>query len=319
MKHIAIPKTDLSPSQIALGTSVFDTRDISRDTAYALLDAYMKAGGNFIDTAHIYADWFPGTKSSSEKFLGQWMKSTGVRDQIVLATKGAHPFLSSMNMSRMSPQEIATDVNESLEYLQVDTIDLYWLHRDDTTRPVGEILESLNEHIRAGKIRAIGCSNWRPARIQESLDYANANALQPFVANQPMWSLAVPNIADWPDKTITAMDKETFALHQRTNMAVVAWSSQARGFFTKLAAGKTLSDGERKLYGNETNTRRLERAKTLAEKYNVSITHIALSYLLSQPFPTFPIIGCRTLDQLHDSLQAADLQLTANDLTYLEN
>lgn len=316
MKTLNIPGTDLSPSQICLGTSEFNAR-IPADEAYALLDAFIENGGNFLDTAHVYADWIPGTKSSSEKFLGQWLRQTGLRRQIVLATKGAHPFLATMNTPRMSPAEIAADLNESLEYLQTDTIDLYWLHRDDPSRPVGEILEALNEHVRAGRIRCFGCSNWRISRIQEVLDYAKAHGLQGFVANQPMWSLAVPNLAEWPDQTIVALDDEGVAFHKRTQMALIPFSSQARGFFTKLAAGKTLADSERRLYHNEANLRRLERATTLAKRYAVSVTEIVLSYALSQPFPVFPIVGCRTIEQLNDSLKAANLTLTAEDVAYL--
>lgn len=319
LKYVQIPQTDLRPSQICLGTGPYSTPDFGRDTAYALLDAYLASGGNFLDTAHVYADWIPGTKSSGEKFLGQWLADTGVRDQVILATKGAHPLLSSMNVPRMSPAEIATDVNESLEYFCVDTIDLYWLHRDDIARPVGEIIESLNEHIRAGKLRAIGCSNWRVERIREAQAYASAHGLHGFVANQPMWSLAVPNMEDWPDKTIMAMGDDGVAFHNETNLPVIPFSSQARGFFTKLASGKPLSQGDQRMYYNETNVRRLERAQTLAQRLDVTVTAIALSYLLSQPFPTLPIVGCRTLDQLHDTLQAADLRLTNEDLAFLES
>src|SRR5258707_9989999 len=293
---------------------------LPRAAAFDLLDEFVALGGNFIDTAHVYSNWIPGEKSRSEKTIGEWLKDRGNRTEIVLATKGAHPDLATMHISRLSPADIAHDVAESLEFFQTDSIDLYWLHRDDTAIPISDILEPLNEQVAAGKIRYFGCSNWKVSRIQAAVDYAANKNIQGFAANQPMWSLAPPNLDQLSDKTLVAMDSDATAFHGRTGMAVIPYTSQAQGFFTKLAAsGRAgLSESVSKVYYNETNVRRLERAQTLAKRYGVSLNDVVLAYLLYQPFTTIPVVGCKTLDQLHSSLKAADLKLTVEEVQYLE-
>jgi aryl-alcohol dehydrogenase-like predicted oxidoreductase len=317
LKTLVIPNTGLAPTQICLGTGSFGG-SLSQADSFAMLDAFYARGGRFLDTAHIYSDWIPGTKSMSEKTLGWWFRSSGLRDKIIIATKGAHPLLSSMHISRMSPADLHTDVTESLDFLQTDRIDLYWLHRDAPALPVAEIIEPLNEHVRAGRLRCLGCSNWHISRIREANAYAAARGLQGFVANQPMWSLAVPDLANWPDQTLVAMDAAGVAFHRETQIAAIPYSSQAHGYYTKLDAGKTLADSTRKLYDNETSRSRLPRAQELAKKYGVGVTEIALAYLMAHPFPVFPIIGCHTIAQLDDSLKVFHVTLTPDDVAYLE-
>ena len=192
MKYVNIPHSDLYPSCLCLGSNRFGTV-IDHADAFALLDAFVAMGGNFIDTALIYADWIPGApKSASEKTIGQWLKHSGNRDRVVLATKGGHPNLSTMHLHRLSKADITRDIDASLSNLQTDVIDLYWLHRDATSVPVTILIDTLNEQVQVGKIRYFGCSNWQVERIIAANDYANKNDLQGFVASQPWWSLAQP-------------------------------------------------------------------------------------------------------------------------------
>ena len=163
MKYVTIPNSDLRVSQICLGSADAGASVTPKD-AFSLFDAFVAEGGNFLDTAHVYSNWIPNTKSTSEKLIGQWLRKSGMRNDIVIATKGAHPELTSMNVSRLSADDIALDVSESLEYLQTDMIDLYWLHRDDVHIPVDEIIDALNEQVKAGHIRYFGCSNWTISR-----------------------------------------------------------------------------------------------------------------------------------------------------------
>jgi aryl-alcohol dehydrogenase-like predicted oxidoreductase len=321
MKQVGIPGTDLIVSPICLGTTDLGLGDLQEDAAFELLNEYVEQGGNFIDTAHVYSNWIPGEICRSEKLIGKWLKSTGTRDRIVLGTKGAHPELDSMHISRLSPAEITQDLNESLEYLQTDHIDIYWLHRDDTAVPVAGILETLNEQVKAGKIRHLGCSNWKAYRIQEALDYAASKGIRGFVANQPLWSLAAPNLDKAPDKTLVAMDDDGIAFHKRTGMAAIPYSSQGKGFFTKLAASGLdgVSKADIQMYGNDVNNQRLGRIQKLANQYRVTVNSIVLAYLLSQPFTTIPIVGCKKLDHLHASLEANELRLTPEEISFLEN
>lgn len=314
MKTVTIPSTGLSPACICLGTNYFGT-EVPASVAVDLLDSYTAMGGNFIDTAHIYADWIPGTKSVSEKTLGKWMADRKNRHRMILATKGGHPPLETPHISRLSRQDLYFDVEESLRFLQTDYIDLYWLHRDDPRIPVGEMLGTLNELVTSGKIRYFGCSNWHATRMVEAHAYAAAHQLRGFIANQPNWSLAVLNDGAVTDKTLVEMDQAAITYHRQTGLAAIPYSAQAKGFFQKLP--DHLKPRDRELYWNEINLRRAEKVTHLAGKYGVSISAIVLGYLIGQPFVTIPVIGTRNVVQLQDSLRAANVNLTAEDVAFL--
>ncbi len=316
MKHLTIPQTNLSVSQICLGTGSFGSA-VSEADAFKLLDAFVEAGGNFIDSARIYASWLPDGANASERTVGNWLVSRGLRDQMIVSTKGAHPDLSSMHISRLSREDIHADIQDSLKYLQTDHIDVYWLHRDDVQRPVADILGTLNDEAAAGTIRYFGGSNWTVARLREATAYAQKAGVMNFIGNQPMWSMAEPNRDAIGDKTLVQMDEEAMQFHRETGMAVIPYTSQARGYFTKLAHN-TLKEGDTRQYDSDLNHTRFERAQELAAKHNVSVTSIALSYLTSQPFTVIPIIGAHTPQQLADCLSDTDLQLSPEELSYLK-
>jgi Predicted oxidoreductases (related to aryl-alcohol dehydrogenases) len=279
----------------------------------------MEKGGNFIDTAHVYADWIPGEKSSSEKAIGRWMQARGNRDKLILGTKGGHHLLSGEIIMRLSREELSNDLTESLEYLQTDYIDIYWLHRDDTGRPVGEILETLNGFVESGKIRYFGCSNWKVQRIREAMEYSYKHGLKCFSANQMRWSLAEINPNSVGDETMEIMDKVCLDFHSETGLGAVPYSSQANGFFSKMniSGGEELNETIKKLYYNEKNIRRLKRLNRFSQELSVPIEEIILGYLTAQPFVTIPIIGCRTVRQLEESMKAGDLVLNQEMLDYL--
>ncbi len=316
---IAIPHTDLVASAICLGAGEYGS-GISQADAFRLLDAFFEQGGNFLDSALVYAEWVPNGKGVSEKTLGLWMKARRNRDQVVVGTKGAHPRLETMHIPRLSPQEMLSDLEESLRNLQTDRIDLYWLHRDDPGRPVGEIVETLNAAGKAGKLRAFGCSNWRAGRIRQAQAYATEHGLQGFAADQMLWSMAVVDFTAIGDPTLALIDEELWALHRESGLAAVPYSSQANGLFSKLARGASgeLSPLHQGMYRNPENLKRLERARRLAQELSLSLTQVVLGYLLSQPFTTLPIIGPKRMDQLLDSLSAGDIQLAPEQVKYLE-
>ena len=322
MRYRQIPGTELNPSVIVLGTASFGS-SISREDSWRMLDAFAEAGGTFIDTAHNYADWASSERSVSEKTIGEWLVRTNARSRMVVATKGASLDLRT-RAPRVNPEAIRTDLTESLEFLRVDTIDLYWLHRDDPSVPVDEILDALDEHRRAGRIRHYGCSNWRPERIRAAAAYASARGLEGFVANQLMWSLAAPNPEAITDRTLCWMDAPTYAYHRESGLAAVAFSSQAKGFFSgKYAPGATEAAESRRRavidqYYSPANFARLQAAQEIGARLGASANQVALAYLIHQPFPTYAIVGPRTVAQLADSCKAADLSLSAEDMARLD-
>lgn len=310
---------DLRPSPICLGTAELGST-VDKPTSFALLDAYLELGGNFLDTAKVYADWLPGERSTSEKLLGEWTHLRRNRQRILLATKGAHPDLDAMHVQRLSRAEIEADLHASLRHLQTELIDLYWLHRDDPARPVEDILATLNDAVHAGKIRFFGCSNWQVDRIRQANDYAAAHGLQGFAANQMMWSMAVVDVPAIGDPTIVVMEDELWNYHRATLLPAIPFSASANGLFQKLERGTYTSPNSihPKAYRHPTNLTRYERARQLAARRSLTITQVVLGYLLSQPFPTHPIVGPKSLDQLRDCLTAADVRLEQAEIASIQ-
>jgi len=303
MHSVRIPNSDLNVSSLCLGTGDLGSK-LDQAASFQLLDAFVAAGGTFLDTANVYGDWIAGTKSNSEKMIGAWLAQSGKRQQMVIGTKGMHPLLSSMNVPRSSPEEIGHDIDQSLGHLRSDVIDLYWLHRDDRARPVGEIIETLAAQVRMGKIRYFGCSNWHTERIAAANAYAAAHGLPGFVADQMWWNAAKLDAAAIPDKTVVAMDSTLYAYHQQTGLAAIPFSSQAHGLLHKLAEGKgdAIRAGHKAVYPVASNERRAVAIHTLAQELGASFTGVVLGYLQSQPFVTIPIIGAQIISHLQDSM-----------------
>jgi len=315
MPFVHLPRTNLTPSSLCLGAGSIGS-SLPREDSFALLDAFVELGGNFLDTAKIYADWEPGERSISEKTIGEWMQLRGLRDRIIVATKGAHPDLSSMHIPRLAPGDITADINASLRHLRTDRIDLYWLHRDDPSRPVEEIVETLAARVAEGGILHFGCSNWRADRIGAAQRYAAKRGIPGFVANQMLWSLAAANQSDMPDPSMVAMDAALEKYHRESGLAAIPYSSQAHGLFQKMDRG--LREIPRP-YDAGTNMARFQRVRELRAQTGLSITEITLGYLLSQPFPTIPIIGCGSPAQLRDCWQGAATRLTPEQIAFLEH
>jgi 1-deoxyxylulose-5-phosphate synthase len=286
-------------SRLALGTLGFSTA--TRDRDYALLDAWVEAGGTVIDSAHVYED------GDAERVVGQWLRDRpGVREQLVLVTKGAHP---DGDRRRVTPEAIEADLADSLERLG-EPIDLYLLHRDDPAVPVGELVDALDGHRRAGRIRAFGVSNWTLPRIEEANAYAAERGVEGICCNSPHLSLAVQNEPPWPG-CMSATCAEARAWHARTGMLLLAWSAQAGGYF----AGSTGESAS--VYRNAENGERRARAEELGRRIGAGPNAVALAWVLAQPFPTIAVVGPHSVAHLRDSLRALDLELAAGELHWL--
>ena len=318
MRIVNLPKTDLNASVLCLGVGDMGA-GITRADSFRMLDIFLSKEGNFLDTAKIYSDWIPGETSRSEKLLGAWMKERGNRGKIVLGTKGAHPELASMNTPRLSPAEIKSDLEASLRHLQTETIDLYWLHRDDPSRSIGEIIETLHSLSLSGMIRYYGCSNWSLGRIQSAQKYAADHGMVGFSAVQNLWNLAYINPGSFADPTIEIMDDALWDYHRENTLSAVPYTSQANGFFQKLAIAdeESLPSNLKAWYLNPVSLSRFNKLQELSLHTGLSTTQIVLGYLTSQPFPTFPIIGPKSVTQLDDCLTAGDVRLSAEEIMKL--
>jgi 1-deoxyxylulose-5-phosphate synthase len=299
VESVRFEQLELPLSRLALGTLGVSLR--TRDRDFAVLDAWVEAGGTVIDTAHVYDD------GDAERVLGLWLRDRpGVRERLVIVTKGAHP---DGARARVTPADIASDLSDSIERLG-GPVDLYLLHRDDPSVEVGTLIEALDAHRRAGEIGAFGVSNWTLPRIEEATAHAAARGVAGICCNSPHLSLAVQNESPWPD-CVSATDAESRAWHARTGMPMLAWSAQAGGFF----AG---SSGESaRVYQNAANRERRARAEQLGRRTGQNANAVALAWVLAQPFPVVAVIGPHSVEHLHSSLDALDVELSSEDVAWL--
>ena len=275
-----------------------------------LIETFLAAGGNLIDTAHIY------NGGNSERAIGDWLRRSGRRDDVLILTKGAHHDAAG---KRVSPEEISFDLGQSIERLGTKTIDLYVLHRDNPAVPVGPIVEVLNHHARRGRIRAFGGSNWSHQRLQEAAQYAQTHNLTPFAASSPNFALAVPKEPMWPDCISVAGDAEALDWYRRTKMPLLSWSSQAGGFFTgRFTPDKADNPDMVRVYYGDENWERYRRAEQLGQDLGLSPIQVALAWVLNQPdLNVFPLVGPRTHEELESSLAVADVTLTPQQVAWL--
>ena len=299
MKFLRVEPLQQPLSRLALGTLGFSTA--TRDRDYAVLDAWVEAGGTVIDTAHVYED------GDAERVVGQWLRDRpGVRERLVLVTKGAHP---DGDRARVTPADIADDLRESTERLG-GPVDLYLLHRDDPAVEVSSLVDALDAHRRAGEIGAFGVSNWTLPRIEEANAYAAATGVAGICCNSPHLSLAVQNESPWPG-CVSAVDAASRAWHTRTGLPLLAWSAQAGGYF----AGSTGESS--RVYRNDANRERRERAEQLARRNGATANAVALAWVLAQPFPTIAVVGPHSVEHLRASLEALDVALSAEEARWL--
>jgi predicted dehydrogenase/aryl-alcohol dehydrogenase-like predicted oxidoreductase len=297
-----IPGLARPASSLALGFEDFRTFS----SGSILLDAFFEAGGNLFDTAYIYGGGY------TEKLLGDWLTNRGVRDQSVIIGKGAHTPLCY-------PDVIGKQLEQSLDRLQTDHVDVYFMHRDNPDVPVGEFVDAMDREAEAGRIRGpFGGSNWTMERMDEAIAYAERTGKQKPGALSNNFSLAEMLEPIWTG-CVSSSSEAWKAWLKARQMPNFSWSSQGRGFFTN-RAGRGRRDNEElvRVWYSEKNFGRRDRAIELAQRLGKSPIHVALAYVLAQPFPSIPLIGPRTLGELEDSLEALDIALSPDDLQWLD-
>jgi len=301
MEHLTKPVT-----QLVLGTALYEVDQYSHATQ--LLDSYSSLGGTVLDTAENYAG------GQSERVIGRWMSERDNRESMVVMTKGGHPY---NNKNRVNPEEITTDLMGSLERLQTNYIDIYMLHRDDPSYPVAPIINMLNKHIMAGRILTIGASNWTVDRISEANEYAKAEGLFGFTCNSQNLSLAKAKEPMWPG--CVSADSSMLEWHTKTQMPLLSWASQAGGFFTGRFVPELRHNSDIvRVYYDDNNWEMYARAQKLAVKKACEPVHIALAYVLGQPFPSCGIIGARTVGEIVSNAHALQIELTEQEVRWLD-
>ena len=300
MKYGAIAGVDLPVSRLILGCD----NQTSITQGAAIFDDFFERGGNTFDTAHIYGD------GRQERILGRWIEQRQVRRQVAVIVKGAHtPWCT--------PDFLDQQFRESLDRLQIDQADVYLMHRDNPQIPAGEFVDVLNEHHRAGRIKAFGGSNWSLARLQEANAYAKKKGRQPFTCISNNFSLARMVSPVWVG-CISATDPAFRQWLSESGISLLAWSSQARGFFTDRAHPEKRDDAELvRCWYSDDNFQRRDRALELAAKKGVQPINIALAYVLCQPFSAFALVGPRTVAETASTFQGLPVTLTPEELAWL--
>ncbi|MEV4892787.1 aldo/keto reductase [Nonomuraea sp. NPDC055795] len=301
----SIGTTALSVFPLCLGTNVFGwTAD--REASYAVLDAYVEDGGNFLDTADVYPAWATG-ESTAERIIGDWMIERGNRDSLVLATKVG--MLSGW--TGLAPRTIRTAVENSLRRLRTDRIDLYWAHVDDEATPLADTLAAFDALVREGKVRHIGASNHTAPRLAQALKVSDDEGLARYVALQPAYNLMERGF-EGPLRDVVA----------REGLSTTPYHALARGFLTgKYAPGVTVDSpraGRAAEYlTTERGLRVLDALAKIGAVRDVEPAAIAVAWLAAQPTITAPIASARTPEQLKPLMAGARLALGAEELATL--
>ena len=299
----SIPGLGKQASAVALGFEDFR----SFASGAILLDAFWEKGGNIFDTAFVYGNGY------TEKLFGEWHTNRGTREGAVLIGKGAHSPL-------VYPDVIAKQLTQSLDRLQTDYVDVYFMHRDNPEVPVGEFVDAMDAEVKAGRIRGpFGGSNWTMERFDAAVEYAERTGKAKPMALSNNFALSEMLVPIWDGCVTSASDewKKWLIDTQTTNFS---WSSQGRGFFTD-RAGRDKTDNEElvRCWYNDKNFARRDRAIELARQIGHNPIHVALAFVLAQPFPSIPLIGPRTLGELDDSLKAFEIKLTPDQVAWLDH
>ena len=311
MKPRALGRSGLQVSPLCLGGNVFGwTADEA--TSFKLLDAYVAAGGNFIDTADTYSKWAPGNRGGeSETIIGKWLRQRGLRNHLVLATKVG---MEMPGLGKgLSRPWILRSIENSLKRLQTDRIDLYQSHADDPATPLADTLETYALLIKQGKVRCIGASNFSAARFAEALKTSAQFHLPAYVSLQPEYNLCQRS----------GYESDLEPLCRRENIGVIGYYSLASGFLSgKYRSEADLSHGARsagaKRFLDARGLRILATLDQVAARHRANPTRVALAWLIARPGITAPIASATGLAQLHDLVEATRLVLERGDIELLD-
>ena len=311
MQMRKLGKSGLEVAPLCLGGNVFGwTAD--EGMSFKLLDAYVAAGGNFIDTADTYSRWAPGHQGGeSETVIGKWLKQRGNRSKLVIATKvGAE---MGPDLKGLKKAYILKSVEQSLERLQTDYVDLYQSHRDDPDTPVEETLGAYAELIAKGKVRVIGASNFTAERMAQSLQASRQHGWPQYQCLQPHYNLC--------ERADYETNLEPLCL--REGLGVIPYFSLAAGFLTgKYRSEADLAKSPRgqgvKKYLNERGLRILAALDSVAKQSNATPASVAIAWLMARPSVTAPIASATTLEQLDTLIAATRLKLDAAAIAKLD-
>ncbi|MGP8217681.1 MAG: aldo/keto reductase [Bacteroidia bacterium] len=313
MEQCELGKSGIKVAPLALGTNVFRWT-VDDAMAFKLLDAFVSAGLNLIDTADVYSRWVPGNKGGdSETVIGNWLKRSGNRKHVIIATKVGHTMGMGENMKGLSKRYIMQAVEASLKRLQTDYIDLYQSHEDDANTPIEETLEAYNLLVKQGKVRAIGASNFTADRLAKSLEVSAKSGYPAYQTLQPLYNLY--------DRAGFEKELEPFCL--KHGIGVISFYGLAKGFLT--GKYRSQADADKGAHGgrvvsnymNERGMSILAGLDEVAKRHNSNPARVALAWLMARPAITAPIASATNLKQMEDLVKSTELKLDAASIEIL--
>ncbi len=313
MSLININKTDLLVSPICMGTAVIGSM-LNEEESFKRLDMFYEVGGRFLDTSNVYADWIEGIeKSVSEKTIGRWIKDRNLCSEIVVATKGGHGELHGeiIGKTRLEKNELNEQIQNSLNNLCVDSIGLYYLHRDDISIPIENIMDVLFENIDKGYIKNIGCTNWSLERMKLANEYAQKCKKAGFVVSSDRWSLA--KFKPDKDPSIVPFNNDRYKYMKKSNLTEIPFQSMGRGTISLIAEGKKPEDN----YNLNENYVIAENALEIAKKYNTTVAAISIAYLVNQDIDVIPIMFFDNEQQIKEAFYGASIKLSKEEMIKL--
>lgn len=315
MEYRSLGKTGMRVSELCLGAMTFG-RETDENISYDMLDRFVDAGGNFIDTADVYS------LGLSETILGRWLKQK-TRDAYVIATKVRFPMGDGPNDYGLSRKHIMSGINASLKRLNTDYIDLYQVHRWDPDTPLEETLSTLNDLVKSGKVRYIGCSNFKGWHLQKAVDISKEKGWEPFTCLQPLYNL-LDRAIEW----------ELIPICMNEGIGVIPWSPLRGGWLSGRykrgmggpeegsrvhTAGKLGWSETWEVYANERTWTIIDEMFALADEMGKEPVQVALRWLIQRPGVTAPIIGVRTMAHLESNLGAVGWELSEDQMSKLNN
>ena len=297
-------------SKVALGTHRF-CMATAKESA-KVLDCYLENGGNVIDTARCYGeDVTHPNDPQSERCIGQWLRESGMRKQIILITKGGNPEYKDGKQvrNRITEADIEADINKSLTDLGTDYIDIYFFHKDDITVDPGEAIEILNKYVKAGIVRHIGASNWSAERIIAANQYARAHGLREFEYSELAFSLKDHVTEGWGEnEKALEMSRKDFQFYQKSQIPVFGYGAQAYGFFYWDTPGEAASEKNRKLF---------EELRNICKERGIN-THQALyGFYFGCGIPNIPLVSAKNVSRLKEVMDNCDVTLEKEDVEKL--
>lgn len=316
MKKIKIPNTDIEIFPLGLGTVNAGLR-WDEEEADKIFGTFLENGGTLIDTAHVYSDWVPPERARSERAIGDWLKRSKKRNQVILATKGGHPDMTGENpdthVSRMRRADMVSDLESSLKKLGTDYIDIYFYHRDDVSQPAEELIEVMEDFRKEGKIRYYACSNWSTSRMREADEYCCKKGYRGFIANQSLLNLGYKYMNPLSDDTLAYADEEMQQYHrENAGNLLMPYMGVCSGFFHAYAA-KGEDAVKESPYYTEGNVRTARRVLELSTHYHATISQVVLGFFGQQDFNCAPLYGPRNAEQLKEAMKAFEIPFCKDD------